>query len=632
MSEFSLKKLNFFIFILVLFVMIYQNQVNASMVDASKYGFNVTDATAALRTAIAQRSDTVIVPNMGTDWIVMTINCTVPNQTIVFEKGVNVVAKKLAPFGYLFSIQNVANVSLIGYGATFRMQKADYMNPALYGYSQWRHCIGITSATGIKILGLTLKESGGDGVAIMGNSSNVLIKDVIGDGHFRNAISPISFKGVTIENGVFINTDGNDHGPWAAIDFEPNVPGDFQVNGKVNNCYMENNRGGGALLAFDFFNSTSPTVSVDVKNCFISHNREGNSGIVFAGKNPGLTGMVSVENCILQNTGKWGAILFAGKPANSYLAKITGCLWQYCNPGPSIGLMAGGSNVIGGAQFVTCTVNEPEGEIVVGRISYNGSSTTFGVANVTGNITVNSSYGAKSQLGNGTNVTLQLTEKKSNPPKITLVKPDKGTPAKVTNFTAGNTIGISAAAYDPDNGFTDGAGIARVNFALWRSNNDVGSAVASYSDVSAPYAWPITLSAKCPRGIYIIRITAYSNDGSFSEVAVPISIFNTIDGSGPYITGSGIEPGHESVNFLPEQDFIVRTASSGFMVYSPFSTDSRIVISDLSGRQVTLAQTVKAKSWNNIGAQNKLSNTVYFVRIIDSKGNNNMVKRAVIAR
>jgi hypothetical protein len=105
-----------------------------------------------------------------------------------------------------------------------------------------------------------------------------------------------------------------------------------------------------------------------------------------------------------------------------------------------------------------------------------------------------------------------------------------------------------------------------------------------------------------------------------------------MDGVGPYVNATGIEPSYEAVNFIPQQDFIVRAASQGFMVYSPFSTDSRIVISDLSGRQVTLAQTVKAKSWNNIGVQNKLSNSVYFIQTTDGKGNNNIVKKVMIAK
>jgi hypothetical protein len=130
----------------------------------------------------------------------------------------------------------------------------------------------------------------------------------------------------------------------------------------------------------------------------------------------------------------------------------------------------------------------------------------------------------------------------------------------------------------------------------------------------------------------MIRITAYSGDGSYTVAVVPINIYNTMDGTGPYVNPTGIEPNHEAYKLIPEKDFLVRNTSQGFMVYSPFATDSKIMISDLSGRQITLAQTVKAKSWNNIGAQNKLSNSVYFIQTTEGKGNNSLVKKAMIAK
>jgi hypothetical protein len=113
---------------------------------------------------------------------------------------------------------------------------------------------------------------------------------------------------------------------------------------------------------------------------------------------------------------------------------------------------------------------------------------------------------------------------------------------------------------------------------------------------------------------------------------VPISIYSTVDGSGPYITDSGIEYNHETINIIPEKDFLVRNTSQGFMVYSPFATDSKIVISDLSGRQVTLAQTARGQLWNKVSTQSKLSNSVYFVQVTDSKGNNSFVKKTMIAK
>jgi hypothetical protein len=160
MLKSSFKTLSFFISVIFLFLLTYPSIICASKVDASKYGngFNATDVTNALQGAINSKADTVFVPNMGTDWNVMPLFC-VSNQTIIFERGVNIVAKKgTQGWGSLFSILDfVTNVSLIGYGATFQMQKADYMNPALYGFSEWRHCISAYNCTNIKILGLILE-------------------------------------------------------------------------------------------------------------------------------------------------------------------------------------------------------------------------------------------------------------------------------------------------------------------------------------------------------------------------------------------------------------------------------------------------------------------------------------------
>jgi hypothetical protein len=628
MLKLSFKNITLFFSIMFSFLLSYPNQVSASWVDASKYGFNATDATLALKTAIAQRKDTVIVPNMGSDWIVTPIFCTVPNQTIIFEKGVVVTAKKGGAFGCLFSIEKVANVSLIGYGATFKMQKADYMAADPTGLNQWRHCIGIEAATGIKILGLYLKDSGGDGVAIMYNSENILIKDVICDNNYRNGMSPISSKNFTIENCVMINTWGHPGGPCVGVDFEPNVPGDLMVNGKMINCYVDNNRSGGISLFFRPLTSSSVPVDLQIKHCFVS-TRSGNPGIVLSPIAPGLKGTVSFEDCITENpSGIYGGLCCWGKSANAYLAKFTNCLWQYCNN--AITFIDNYAPVIGNLQFVNSTINEPDQQLTIERDFSRG---TFGIANVSGNLKINSPYGLQSaSLGTGSNVTLALTEQKSKPPMVTAVKPDKGNPsnsvpAKIPEYTAGSPINISAVAYDPDNGTANGAGIKKVDFAIWRGDG----AVASYSDVSAPYEWPVT-ATKTYGGIYLIRITAYSGDGSYTVACVPVYIYNPAGPGGTGLPGTGIELNHEVWNDLSGKEFLVRNTSEGFLVYSPFSTDSRIVISDLSGRQVTLNKAAKGKSWNNIGAQNKLLSGVYFIQVTDSKGNNSIVKKAITVR
>jgi hypothetical protein len=640
-----LKK-QIFLISLMFLLLSAQNQVSAK-VDASKFGggFNAIDATAALQGAINSRADTVWVPKMGSDWIVTPIRC-VANQTIIFEKDVNIVAKR-GEFkrgdDCLFRIQGVANVSLIGYGATFRMQKADYMNPSLYGFSEGRMCIGIfAGATGIKIMGLILRDSGGDGIFVYWppSPSNVVIKDVICDNNYRQGISPCDFKNLTIENSVMINTCGAINGPWAGIDFEPDgnsIAGGVQ-NGKVINCYTANNYGGGIVVAL----ATTLTNAADVQiiNCYFS---DGISDIL--AKDNGEKGTISYEDCILEGLtpmafdgitpNNFGYRCIGKSAVNTYLTKFTNLLWQNCNPAIAL-WKYGSATVVGGLQFVNCVINEPDYQPTIMRWK------SAPVVNISGNLTVYGPNGANSQLGSGSTISLQIKEVKTKPPILTSVKPDKGIsavtfssatiPAKVLPYTVGNTIDISVVAYDPDNGTANGAGIAKVDFALWRSNNGVAAPVVSYSDLSAPYAWPITIAKSCPRGIYLLRITAYSNDGSKTVAVIPINIFNTVDGSGPYITATGIDLNYETINFMPQNDFLIRNTSQGFMVYSPFSTDSRIVISDLSGRQVTMAQNVKGNSWNNISTKDKFSNNVYFVHVTDSKGNNSIVKKAMITK
>ena len=196
-------------------------------VDASTFGggFNSEDATNALQSAINSGSN-VWVPNMGTDWIVNPIFLTQSNQTIRFDEGVVVVAKPggfLGSHDVLFSNITRENVRLEGYGATFRMQQQDYLTRA-YLPNEFRAAIGSYAPNGFEIVGVTIENAGGDGI-YLGNTSgdasrNILVQDVVIDNAFRNGISIIAAKDVTIDNVVISSTSG--HAPQAGIDFEPN--------------------------------------------------------------------------------------------------------------------------------------------------------------------------------------------------------------------------------------------------------------------------------------------------------------------------------------------------------------------------------------------------------------------------
>ncbi|MCK9413299.1 MAG: T9SS type A sorting domain-containing protein [Prolixibacteraceae bacterium] len=616
-----LRKYYFSISMMVIFLLTCQTPISASKLDASKYGagFNATDATVALQGAINSGADTVIVPNMGTDWIVKPIFCK-SNQTIIFEKGVVVTAQKGYPsWGYLFSIGNVSNVSLIGYGATFRMQKADYL-AGEGGDNQWRHCIGISTGTNIKILGLILRDSGGDGVAVMYNSNNVLIKDVICDNNYRNGISPIWVTNLTIENCVMLNTWGYAHGPWAGVDFEPNKANNW-ANGQMINCYLANNSGSGVTLSLKSLDDTSTPVDIKLRHCFISGSQkpERRGAITFDATKDGVRGAVSIEDCIIENTitGTFGGAIFcSGKGVNSYAVNFSDCQLQ--NSNPVISFSAYGASgkpewpwAIGGLNFVNCTMNEPDNQKT---ITHDFTHGTFTVAKITGNMTFNGPYGPQVDLGTtGANVTLNIaTNSPTKPPIVTSVIPDKGSPAHVTDFTAGDVINISAVSYDPDIATANGSGISKVDFALWRGDG----VVASISDASAPYEWDLATTAQYKRGIYLIRITAYSQDGSYTVAVVPVNIFE------PTLITGRVDLKSESNKKLNVKTFPNPLIERVTFEYSlPDTGETDLKIYDISGVEVKIYDFgLQSKGLNNKNVDLRgLADGIYFYRLTSGK-------------
>ncbi|MBD3291384.1 MAG: hypothetical protein GF393_00560, partial [Armatimonadia bacterium] len=234
-------------------------QVNQEMIDrcaagdvdeakASWWGFDETDSTQALQAAIDSGASKVIVEDMGRPWIVTPLQAA-SNQEIVFEEGVEILAKRgefKSRNATLLTVRDVENVTLRGYGATFRMWQEDYDNPDLYEKAEWRHCLSIRGSKNIEVLGLTLRDSGGDGIYLgrSGETNNgIHIKDVICDNNYRQGISVITCENLLIEDTIMRNTSGTP--PQAGIDFEPNRPDEKLVNVVMRNCLTENNNSTG---------------------------------------------------------------------------------------------------------------------------------------------------------------------------------------------------------------------------------------------------------------------------------------------------------------------------------------------------------------------------------------------------
>jgi len=247
---------------------------------ASWWGFDANDTTRALQAAIQSGAATVVVPKMDSDWIVTPIRLTQNNQTILFEEGVTVRAKAgefHARHSRLFNAQDRENLTLIGYGATLAMRREDYLKEP-YTPGEHRHALGLMGCRNVKVLGLTLRDSGGDGIYIgrgpQGAGKNILIRHVTCDANHRQGISVITVRNLWIDQCVLSNTRGTR--PMAGIDLEPNRGDEPLTNIRISNClFLDNDRGMQAYLAH--MHAESEPISVVWENNYV---RGGTFGVL----------------------------------------------------------------------------------------------------------------------------------------------------------------------------------------------------------------------------------------------------------------------------------------------------------------------------------------------------------------
>jgi hypothetical protein len=231
---------------------------------AAWWGVDPQESTRALQAAINSGAEKVIVEKMPSPWIVDRIKLA-GNQELAFEKGVVVLAKKGAfhgPSDSLFSAAGKSNIKLTGAGARhsiLQMRRDDYASRQ-YRKAEWRTVVELTSCTNVTISGLTLAESGGDGIYLgtgRGHEpcKNIVIKDVICDRNYRQGISVINAENLLIDGCVLRNTGGTS--PQAGIDFEPNDPAERLVNCVMRNCLIENNVGCALAIYAPLFDATT---------------------------------------------------------------------------------------------------------------------------------------------------------------------------------------------------------------------------------------------------------------------------------------------------------------------------------------------------------------------------------------
>jgi hypothetical protein len=366
------------------------------MAEAAWWGFDPRDATAALQAAIDSGARKVILKAMPSPWVVGPINLA-GDQELVLEKGAVLQARRGAFMEIrerLLSATNKKNVAITGPGATIRMWRADYDKPP-YAHSEWRHAIGLYSCANVRITGVTIAESGGDGIYLGvakggGTNRNVEIRDVICDRNYRQGISVISADGLLIENTVLRATSGT--APMAGIDFEPNLPTEMLANCVMRNCLAENNAGCGYTMYLKQLGEHSAPISLRFENC----RSVGNSyGFHFASGDKDLRscvpGSVKAVGCIFEGNKKAG-IAIADKPAAICPMEFMNCRVVADeareDPMASPIQLAGGANndqKIGGVTFINCTVADSRERL---PLAYQDLAGGVKLAGVTGTLAV----------------------------------------------------------------------------------------------------------------------------------------------------------------------------------------------------------------------------------------------------
>lgn len=305
-------------------------QLVSQTIKASSFGFDPYDSTEAIIKAFTANVDTIIVDKQESDWIVKPIILSgISNKTIIFEEGVVLKAKQGAftnRYDQLFKMRNAKNIKIIGYEATFKMEKSEYTS------DEWRHGISLRKCRNISIIGLTIRDSGGDGIYIAGiekgsYSEDIHIEDIKSINNKRQGMSVISVQNLLVKNCLFTSTKGTL--PEAGVDIEPNNPEDRIVNVVFENCSFIENNHAGIVLALSKLNSSSKNVSIKFYNCYLSMNHHVENSyvaseiIISANRVNPVKGNVLFEKCFIDGS-KWG-FLYSRKLSDAYHVTFKDC-------------------------------------------------------------------------------------------------------------------------------------------------------------------------------------------------------------------------------------------------------------------------------------------------------------------
>ena len=313
---------------------------------AKCFGYSADDSTHYLQAALDSGAPRIVLEAQEGQWIVSKPLKGRSNQTIVFEKGAYLQAKRGAFKGLgetLLTFENCTNVVILGAGPEvcgLRMWRDDYDDKTQYAHSEWRHGIALLSCVDVRIEGISVTDTGGDGLYVssfvkrtdhegMRGCRNVAVRNCVFDRNYRQGISIIGVDGFLAEDVVMSNTRGTP--PAAGIDFEPNRAVQCLRNIVLRRCRIEGNQGNGIAFAHGHLGAETEASSILVEDSTIVGNGRGFCYAIGEADMDSAVdgGCVTLRNCTFRETREQG-VYVSKRPNCRGSVSLTGCRFENC--------------------------------------------------------------------------------------------------------------------------------------------------------------------------------------------------------------------------------------------------------------------------------------------------------------
>ena len=293
--------------------------------------FITSTHTKAFYDSMLSSTDTIIINNISEPWIFEPITLrNLKNKVIFFEKGIVIEAKKDSyprTIDALWKFIDCTDINIIGNHSTMRMNKDEYTD------GEWRHVIRLRGCKNITISDLTLRDSGGDGIAVGRSekawySENITLTNLQCINNKRQGISITSAENLWVSDSCFIGTKGT--APGAGLDIEPDKKEERIVNVNFSNCEFKNNYYVGINIGLPKLSSESTEVSIAFLDCQISNNFDAESaGVpaeirIISNKTNPVKGNVVFKRCEIIDS-KW-PMLFARKNGDGFHVTFEDCI------------------------------------------------------------------------------------------------------------------------------------------------------------------------------------------------------------------------------------------------------------------------------------------------------------------